>query len=271
MNDKGFSFSEIREGKRFPFGANWISFLDNLDERRITESTDSLRKALGDTGLRGKTFLDAGCGSGIHSLAARTLGAKVVSFDFDPLSVKCAVKLRDRVSALKDDWQVLQGSVLDPAFLASLGTFEVVYSWGVLHHTGSLWKALDNVSKSVALQGILFIAIYNDQGWLSHYWRAVKMLYNRGAVLRWLLIAIHFPYLVLGRVISNTLKRKPSLKRGMSYWIDMKDWLGGLPFEVARPEKIVEYLRLRGFVLEKVRTCGGRPGCNEFLLRKGVQ
>ena len=268
MDDRGDVLAQVQEGKRFPFGANWVAFLDTIDERQIKDSKDALQKMLDGADLQGKTFLDAGCGSGIHSLAAKMLGAKVVSFDLDPLSVECVVKLRSQIAQEHDRWRVMQGSVLDRDFLTTLGTFDVVYSWGVLHHTGSMWEALSNVASSVAKNGVLFVAIYNDQGWLSRYWKAVKVLYNRGFVFRWLLVAAHLPYLVLGRIIINAVKGRRSPGRGMSYLTDMKDWLGGLPFEVARPDEIVRFLKRRGFILEKLKTCGHRPGCNEFVLRK---
>ncbi len=136
---------EVARGERFTFGRNWASFLQTLDESRIEQAELSLKTLLRLESLDGLRFLDAGSGSGLFSLAARRLGATVVSFDFDPQSVACTEELRRRFFPDSPDWSVLQGSVLDSSFLSSLGRFDVVYSWGVLHHTGQMWKALGNM------------------------------------------------------------------------------------------------------------------------------
>lgn len=268
MTDGGDALADIQEGKRFPFGANWADFVDRVDDERIEACKDALRHMLQRPQLEGCRFLDAGCGSGIHSLAARQLGATVVAFDYDPQSVACAARLLERFKEDPRLCQLLQGSVLDRTFLGSLGAFDIVYSWGVLHHTGSMWEAMAGVAECVGQDGVLFVAIYNDQGWISRYWKRVKVLYNTNIGWRWLMIAVHFPYLIVGRMISHMLKRMHGPGRGMSYWTDMKDWLGGLPFEVARPNEVIEFFRERGFVLERLKSCGTRPGCNEFVLRR---
>ena len=109
--------------------------------------------ALGTSDLAGRTFLDIGCGSGLFSLAALQLGAKVHSFDYDPDAVATTRQLRDRY-APDSDWRVEQGSVLDSSLISRLGQFDIVYSWGVLHHTGALWEALDAACRLVAPGGL---------------------------------------------------------------------------------------------------------------------
>ncbi len=270
--------NEIRSGQRFEFGANWALFLKLLNEDRIRMAEDSLRRMLGVESLTGKTFLDIGSGSGLFSLAARRLGAHVRSFDFDPRSVACTRELRERFFANDSEWVVEEGSALDEGHLQGLGQFDIVYSWGVLHHTGDMWKAMANVSPLVADGGSLFISIYNDQGGKSRRWLLVKRAYNfLPSGLRWL---VWFPMLikvwgpetirdfVRGKPFNSWINYSKAGARGMSAFRDWIDWVGGLPFEVAKPEQIFNFYHARGFILELLKTCGGGLGCNEFVFTK---
>ena len=170
---------EVASGQRFEFGKNWARFLAAHTPEHAAQAEASLREMLGVQDLSGKTFVDAGSGSGLFSLAARRLGARVYSFDFDPHSVACTMELKRRYFDGDKNWTIEEGSVLDTRFLSGRGQFDVVYSWGVLHHTGAMWNALENVIPLVKEGGTLFIAIYNDQGTVSRRWTKVKRLYNR--------------------------------------------------------------------------------------------
>ncbi len=250
----------------FRFGENWSRFLRLLTEDRIVRAEDSLQEWLGATALHGVSFLDIGCGSGLFSLAARRLGARVRSFDADPLSVECASELRRSHFPDDPDWTVERGSILDLPFVTSLGHFDVVYSWGVLHHTGALRESLENAMIPLGDGGRLWLALYNDQGRITDYWRAVKTVYNRGVGGRAAMLTLHIPY-VAARVIVRAATGRWKLERGMSMWYDLKDWLGGYPFEVAGPADVIAFFQDRGLRLDKARTVGRRNGCNEFLFR----
>lgn len=268
---------EIRERVRFAFGQNWARYLDSLDEAKIGQAETSLIAMLGTSDLRGKSFLDAGSGSGVFSLVARRLGAKVSSFDYDPESVACTAELKRRYFENDAEWTVQEGSLLDRDFLSRLGTFDVVYSWGVLHHTGAMWNAIRNIDSSVGPHGTLFIALYNDQGRASNMWRLTKMAYV--SLPRALRFIVLWPCLVRlwgPTTIRDFLRLRPfatwrkyRANRGMSPYRDVVDWVGGYPFEVCKPEQVFNFFRAAGYNLQALKTCAGGHGCNEFVFKRG--
>lgn len=268
--------AEIDAGERFAFGANWQRFLANISPDTIDKAVQSLRDMLGVGDLSGRTFLDAGSGSGLFSLAAHRLGARVTSFDFDPQSVACTEELRRRYGDVRggETWDIKTGSVLDAGFMDSLGTFDVVYSWGVLHHTGDMWSAIDRAAAATKPHGLLYIAIYNDQGWRSKAWTVVKKRYNSsGPLTRALIVftvgiraeARRAVLRAVERVVGTRTLAETRTDRGMARFTDLIDWVGGWPFEVARPEQIFDHLTARSFVLKHLSTRGGSLGCNEFV------
>ena len=260
---------------RFEFGKNWAQYLALVNRARIAQAEESLRTKLGVERLDGVRFLDIGSGSGLFSLAAARLGAKVAAFDYDPVSVAVSREIQRRFPDGHDGFPVARGSILDEAFVAGLGQFDCVYSWGVLHHTGDMWRAIDAASSRVVPGGRLFIAIYNDQGLISDFWKRVKRLYCSGPVGRWLVIPTFFAFFMLAGLAGDLLRRRNPLlrytaywkQRGMSRFRDWIDWLGGYPFEVARPSEIFNRLRSAGFELEALETSLS-SGCNEFVFRR---
>ncbi|TWT73259.1 bifunctional 3-demethylubiquinone-9 3-methyltransferase/ 2-octaprenyl-6-hydroxy phenol methylase [Allorhodopirellula solitaria] len=283
---------------RFAFGKNWTSFLKQVDVGRAEQAVASLQQLFQlDPGqsqpLAGKSFLDIGSGSGLFSLAAVSLGASVVSIDIDAESVACTQQLKDQFEASlatrndieseaaagRHDWRVEHLSVLDAEAMSALGTFDIVYSWGVLHHTGEMEMAIASAADKVAGGGWFAIAIYHDQGGASRRWLAIKRGYHalpaflRGGYVAAIAGAYETKFaaarLLRGR---NPLPfadwRAKRNDRGMSVWHDWVDWIGGLPFEVASPEAIIMPLRRQGFVLENLRTVGSGWGCNEYVFRR---
>jgi 2-polyprenyl-6-hydroxyphenyl methylase/3-demethylubiquinone-9 3-methyltransferase len=270
--------SEVRQGIRFEFGKNWQRFLSALTDERIAIAEQSLVEYLRQPRLDGLRFLDIGSGSGLFSLAARRLGASVSSFDYDPQSVACTAELRRRYFPDDPRWTVMRGSVLDRDFLAHLEPADIVYSWGVLHHTGAMAAAFTNIEPLVPIGGRLFIAIYNDLGDITDMWWRVKRRYNAlPKSLRWPyalgVIGVSEVHGLIGHLRQRDLRGylrlwsdyKHLSVRGMSRWHDWIDWVGGFPYERATVEAIVDTFAAKGLRLIKLVDRSSGWGCNEFV------
>ena len=243
----------------FSFGKNWEEFIQkHFTEERIAASQEHLLDFLGMTNLEEKTFLDVGCGSGLSSLAAfKASAAQIVSFDVDPFSVKTTRYLRE-LHGNPENWTVLQGSALDKDFMESLEAADILYSWGVLHHTGSMWEAIQNTMPLVRKGGVFYIALYTTTR-LSPFWIQVKKLYNRSPLL--VKRTLEGTY-IAAFIMSEAIRGKNPFRkiwgnqqgRGMEFLTDVRDWLGGWPYEDATPEEVQNFFEQHHFTMSKVKT-----------------
>ncbi len=255
----------------FSFGENWSHYSEKIDEARIEEAEKSLIRLVGREAIEGKTFLDIGCGSGLFSLAAVRLGAsKLLAVDLDPKSVETTRKTLSRYAAGKS-WDVQNISVfnLDPE---KLGVFDVVYSWGVLHHTGAMYQAITKATTMVAPGGMISLALYGKTPFCG-MWRIEKRIYTKSP--KWIQKAIEAVYLTAVRARlalkgeSYEKRREKYWKqRGMDMYYDTRDWLGGYPYESISPEEAMMFMRGLGFdqLRSFVEPCIGLlgAGCDEY-------
>ena len=256
----------------FSFGKNWQNYLKSLTKAKILYAKNSLEEFLGN--VKNSSILDIGCGSGIFSYSMYSLGAKkITSFDIDPFSVECAKYLRNNVKNPKR-WNILYGSILDENFLTELGKFNIVYSWGVLHHTGNMWKAIHNAMTLVEDNGLFLIAIYNKTKY-SKFWLIIKKFYNKipqigKSLMDIVLFSLSFFILPIINLKSPFKKLKEyQSNRGMNPMNDVKDWLGGYPYEYASFNEIINYVKSinSDFKLVKsIRT--NREANNTYLFKK---
>ena len=260
---------------RFEFGKNWQSFLSTVTRESIAHAEAGLRKLFPDDEIAGSTFLDVGCGSGLSMLAALRLGAtEIQGMDLDPYSVIAAERLLAHENA-----RVFQKSILDSSS-REIGTFDIVHSWGVLHHTGAMWEALSRASDLVRPGGFLAVALYRATP-LCTLWTYEKLLYVRSprsvrAGIR-LLYKLSF---LAGKFVSGSSPtshlRNYHSARGMSWHHDVEDWLGGYPYESASPDEVKARLETLGFQIvrcfEKPAPVAGLFGshCDEYVAKKLV-
>jgi 2-polyprenyl-6-hydroxyphenyl methylase/3-demethylubiquinone-9 3-methyltransferase len=267
--------------RHFAFGENWASYAQGVGESEIEEAQAGLKRLLGDTDLKGKRFLDIGCGSGIHSLAAIRLGAaSVVAVDLDPGSVATARAVLERHGS-GGEFKVEQISVfeLDPV---RLGTFDVVYSWGVLHHTGDMHRALRKAAGMTAPGGMFLFALYR-RTWLCSLWTLEKQWYAKAtpAQQKWArgiyLFLFRLGLWVTGRSMGRYMANYRT-RRGMDFPHDVHDWLGGYPYESISPGKVDDLMKelgfthVRSFLISRwrkpVKLFGS--GCDEYVYRRNA-
>lgn len=235
----------------FSFGKNWQDFIEfYLTPERVSIAKQHIAKFLEVPDFKGRSFLDVGCGSGLSSLAAHELGAaRIVSFDLDPDAVKTTQKLRE-LAGNPAHWTIRQGSILDESFCKSIETADIVYSWGVLHHTGQMWNAFANTARLVSEHGLLYVALYTTLP-KSGYWLWVKQRYNRTSTVGKRIMEIVFMLMHSCKLLlfdfQNPLRhiRRYEQRRGMSYRTDVRDWLGGYPYEHAKIEEVLRFARKR--------------------------
>lgn len=264
---------KMRTGKSFSFGANWERFIkSNFSPERVKITLEYLLTFLGLDNLEGKYFLDIGCGSGLHSLAAYEAKAKrLVSIDVDPLSIKTTMLLRD-FKGNPGNWQILEASILDEQMITKIDAADIVYSWGVLHHTGNLWKAIQNASRLIKKGGLFYIAVY-EKNQYSQYWIDQKKKYNRSSNFKKRIMEIKYVWESYFKTFNPRrffgsflviLRYKKS--RGMEFWTDVRDWLGGWPYEPATLEEVCRFCE-ETLGLRKIKVKPGKANI-EYLFER---
>jgi 2-polyprenyl-6-hydroxyphenyl methylase/3-demethylubiquinone-9 3-methyltransferase len=262
----------------FEFGQNWRSYSTTIDQKRVDSAIEGLRKLFPD-GLAGKTFFDIGCGSGIHSLAALSLGAaSALAIDIDEKSISTTRALLGD-QAPNSRWEARSVSIFE-ASTDELGQFDVVYSWGVLHHTGDMWRAIECAAKFVRPGGQFAIAIYSATA-CDSIWKAEKRLYAHAPrSIQWMIRRAYMGALLIARTLRSwenptTYVRNYPKMRGMNFSHDVHDWLGGYPYETATANEIRNRVCCMGFIEElsfplpwAVGLFGS--GCHEFVFQKNT-
>jgi len=249
----------------FNFGANWQQFSQgSLDSLKFEEAFNSLDQLIGHEKIRGSSFLDIGCGSGIFAIAASLAGTrKVIGIDISKESIAVSISNKKRF-ADQNTIDFFHKSIFDNDIL-QLGQFDIVYSWGVLHHTGDMWKSIDIASQLVSPNSLFVIAIYNRH-WSCGTWKMIKRFYNTvPAFIQRLMIWIFFVVIATAKLIVTRKNPFKEQKRGMSFYYDVIDWVGGYPYEYADRNEVINHVEKLGFKCIKFVKPVVPTGCNEFV------
>ena len=258
------------EEARFEFGQNWSEFSKKINETEVQQAVDGLIKLLPENFIpQGKTFLDIGSGSGLHSVAAAKLGfSKITCTDYDQNSV-ATTKINAEKFNVQGSITAFQDDILNSELKE---TFDVVYSWGVLHHTGHMWDAIESAAQRVKKGGTFVIAIYTKTKFCG-MWKVIKKIYCKPPkfIQKIMGYAYHF-IRSFRQVLNGEIFKSYKNERGMNRFYDSIDWLGGYPYESASKDEIIEFLE-KNFDLQKsFRTEPGLgflgTGCAEYTFIK---
>lgn len=249
--------------EHYKFGKNWKRFIDtSYTKKRVEIAQKCMLDTLLRPNLDNQSILDIGCGSGIHSLAALRSGARfVTSMDYDLDSVRTAWQLW-KAEGKPRNWKIIHGDVLDESFMSRFEDIDIVYSWGVLHHTGNMYKAIKNAAlplKKSHSGGVFFIALYSYNIYQSYLgkspenWLEIKQKYNAAGYFRKRYMEYQHLYdtyfwnmdrwTEAPKYFVKMLKAARDYKkaRGMDLMTDVRDWLGGWPMDFVHEEECVEF------------------------------
>jgi len=130
-----------------------------------------------------------------------------------------------------------------------------------------MYRAIELAGRLVKPGGQFVIAIYNKH-LTSPVWHVVKRTYNRVPRFVQRLMYELFFWLIYVAKFAATGQNPARKARGMDFGYDVKDWIGGFPYEYASTAEITEYVTRQGFQVERVIPAQLGTGCNEFVFRK---
>jgi SAM-dependent methyltransferase len=159
-----YQWKHLPGGDNLLSDRNWRENVDKfiLDELQMTREQ-----------IRGKRVLDAGCGQGRWSYGFIKLGATVRGIDTSVSAIKYA---NEHLKRTTPPARFCVLNVLDERQLSKVfnnAEFDIIWCWGVLHHTGDPEKGFDNLVKLLKPGGTIHLYLYGKKSFVNKFWRRV--------------------------------------------------------------------------------------------------
>jgi ubiquinone biosynthesis O-methyltransferase len=202
--------------------------------------------------VKGKTVLDAGCGTGVFSIIfARNGAAKVTGIDISPGSLDTARSLKKKFGLANAEFR--QQDMLRLPFASA--SFDIVWAWGTVHHTTDPLGAIAELIRVLKPGGSLFLAIYKRTNvtWVHEIVRKTMIRTPRWS---WNSLA-KAGALALSPIVFLFKKRQKS-RKGEKLSELILDWYFVPIRHYYRPEEIRSFLEARKFKIENYLAHSGR-------------
>ena len=217
-------FEEEKKKTQESFGFEWTVYSTVRDER---DEGYVLEGGLTPEFFTGKLVLDAGCGYGRHSRIVQEFGAEVVGIDLSVAVINARKITKDMPKV-----HIVQTDLFYPPFRKEI--FDVVFSWGVLHHTPDPRRAFEGLVDFVKPGGDISVKIYRKRPAPARFIESLirkvtlrlplKTLYD----LSYLCVPINWFYWAVGRHIPGVRELILGTIRCDRDWrishIDTFDW-----------------------------------------------
>ena len=149
-------------------------FFDEVERQRY-EAEPFIHDFAGFASSHGKTVLEIGVGMGTDHVNFARSGAKLSGIDLTEHGVDL-VRKRLALEGLESDLRVGDAENLP----YEDGSFDVVYSWGVLHHTPNSARAITEAVRVLKPGGRLCVMLYARHSWVTYgMWLRFALLKGR--------------------------------------------------------------------------------------------
>ncbi len=215
-------------------------------------------------GVKCKRVLDGGSGSGMISVAFAVMGADVTGVDVTPKCVENGCKNADLFGV---QCRFLKRNLLSLDLCGE--TFDIIYNWGVLHHTQDARKSFTNLAKHLKPGGEMIVAVYLKTV-LSGFWNFLRIFYQESPqVFKTLFLNTGSIFLNGVDYFNNLFFNKERyMMRGTNNKEILNDWFG-VPYRTFHTyEEVFEWFRENGLEYQLVNSATGRfKSTSNFVVR----
>lgn len=220
---------------------------------KIEKQIEFLNKLIGRDNIENKIVLDAGCGTGIAAISFKKLGAnKVIGIDISKKSLLTAKKLAEEAGV---KLKFITGDLLN---LPLKGNFDIIHSFGALHHTGDTKGAFANLINLLGENGQFYLALY---------WRT-RLTFLHQFIRKILRLLPESAWEPISKFITKFMVGKKKTQRGFDGYGEALDWLCVPHRDHYRPEEIKKWFKEYNMQSELlVKQTGRFKSTSNFVIR----